>query len=104
MELGTDGHLFDMLTVKGKFEEETTSVITREIVEGIKYMHSKRIIHRDIKLENIVFTFVFSIFIQGMAKICDFGWSIYEPKEFRTTICGTPLYLSPEALIGKKYN
>jgi len=39
-----------------------------------------------------------------MAKICDFGWSVYEPKEFRKTLCGTPLYLSPEILIGKKYN
>lgn len=60
-------------------------------------MHSKAVIHRDIKLENIVFTF-------GMAKICDFGWSIYEPKSFRSTICGTPVYLSPEILQGKKYN
>lgn len=42
--------------------------------------------------------------IQGMAKICDFGWSAYCPKEFRTTLCGTPLYLSPEMLIGKAYN
>lgn len=39
-----------------------------------------------------------------MAKICDFGWSAYCPKEFRTTLCGTPLYLSPEMLVGKAYN
>jgi serine/threonine protein kinase len=39
-----------------------------------------------------------------MAKICDFGWSVYEPKEFRKTLCGTPLYLSPEILQGKRYN
>lgn len=41
---------------------------------------------------------------QGMAKICDFGWSVYEPGEFRKTICGTPLYLSPEILKREKYN
>lgn len=63
MELGTDGHLFDLLAVKGKFEEETTSIITREIIQGIDYMHQKLIIHRDIKLENIVFTMVlFALF------------------------------------------
>jgi serine/threonine protein kinase len=39
-----------------------------------------------------------------MTKICDFGWSVYCPKHFRTTICGTPLYLSPEILLGNKYS
>ena len=39
-----------------------------------------------------------------MAKLCDFGWSVYETKNFRSTICGTPLYLSPETLKGTKYN
>lgn len=39
-----------------------------------------------------------------MAKICDFGWSVYEPGEFRKTICGTPLYLSPEILKRERYN
>ena len=39
-----------------------------------------------------------------MAKICDFGWSVHAPSEFRQTLCGTPLYLSPEVLKGKKYS
>ena len=39
-----------------------------------------------------------------MAKVCDFGWSVHCPKEFRSTICGTPLYLSPEILMGMQYN
>jgi serine/threonine-protein kinase ULK/ATG1 len=42
--------------------------------------------------------------MQGMAKICDFGWAIYEPQGLRTTICGTPLYLAPEMLRGKGYD
>jgi len=59
-------------------------------------MHKKGIIHRDVKMENIVFTCVSMSLFQGMAKICDFGWSVYEPKDnFRSTLCGTPLYLSP---------
>lgn len=39
-----------------------------------------------------------------MPKICDFGWSVYCSNEFRSTLCGTPLYLSPEILQGDGYN
>ena len=59
-------------------------------------MHKKGVIHRDIKLENIIFTC-------GMAKICDFGWSVYEPQGLTFDYLWTPLYLSPEVLKGKKY-
>lgn len=96
MELGTDGHLFEALRINRTFSEETTSIVTREIISGVRHMHSRGVIHRDIKMENIVFTCVFFLLIQGMAKICDFGWSVYEPKNNpRSTLCGTPLYLSP---------
>jgi len=44
------------------------------------------------------------VIIEGLAKICDFGWSVYCPRDFRTTFCGTPLYLSPEILTGHHYN
>jgi len=39
-----------------------------------------------------------------MAKICDFGWSVHSANDFRSTLCGTPIYLSPEILAGKSYN
>jgi len=38
--------------------------------------------------------YIFILF-QGFAKICDFGWSVFNSKELRSTLCGTPLYLSP---------
>lgn len=79
-------------------------MISREVTRGIAYMHTQNMLHRDIKLENIVFTHVISRIIQGMAKICDFGWAVYEPQELRSTLCGTPLYLAPEILKGKSYN
>jgi serine/threonine protein kinase len=58
LELASDGQLFHLMDLHGKFTEESVSLIIRELAEGIKYMHSKSIIHRDIKLENIVFTHV----------------------------------------------
>lgn len=67
-------------------------------------MHAHGVLHRDLKLENIVLTHVTLLDIQGMAKICDFGWAVHEPNELRSTLCGTPLYLAPEALCGEQYN
>lgn len=44
-----------------------------------------------------------STIIQGLIKLCDFGWSI-SSKTMRETFCGTPLYVSPELLKRKNYN
>lgn len=33
--------------------------------------------------------------IQGVAKLCDFGWAVYNVDEYRTTVCGTPVYKTP---------
>ena len=49
MELGCDGQLYDLMKKKPKLHEESVSIITREILEGLSYMHKCKIIHRDIK-------------------------------------------------------
>lgn len=38
-----------------------------------------------------------------MIKICDFGWAV-TTDQFRSTFCGTPLYMSPEIVMGKMYD
>jgi len=60
-------------------------------------MHEKGVIHRDIKPENLLNAF-------GTIKICDFGWSVYDPNNKRTTLCGTPDYVPPEMLLQKNYD
>jgi len=49
MELGCDGQLYDLMKKRPKLKEDSVSLITREIVEGLTYMHKHKVIHRDIK-------------------------------------------------------
>ena len=78
--------------------DELLSVIT-QMANGFEYLHEKGIIHRDIKPQNILLH-------HGIIKICDFGFStlIKENHQLFHTVCGTPLYMSPELLFGKPYS
>jgi serine/threonine protein kinase len=70
----------------------------RQIALGMEYLHTNNILHRDIKPQNILLH-------QGVIKICDFGFStmIKEQHQMFNTVCGTPLYMSPELLLLKPY-
>lgn len=57
-------------------EEKQASAITKEICQGVSQLHKYGVIHRDLKPENIVMSL-------GMAKICDFGWSVASANRMR---------------------
>ena len=67
------------------------------ICEGLYALHLNDVIHRDLKPENVMLSL-------GLPKITDFGWAVYSPKDRRDTFCGTPLYISPELLMGGNYD
>ena len=77
-----------------------------QVASAAEFLETLGLAHRDIKPENILLTMVNLYLTQGnTVKICDFGWSIYNPnKEMRLTLCGTPLYLAPEMVAQISYD
>ena len=67
MEYINGGNLFSFVKKRRKLSEKTAKFLFRQIILGIKYIHEQNIVHRDIKLENLL------IDLNNNIKICDFG-------------------------------
>ncbi|XP_011602590.2 mitogen-activated protein kinase kinase kinase 3 isoform X1 [Takifugu rubripes] len=102
MEYMPGGSVKDQLKAYGALTENVTRKYTRQILEGMSYLHSNMIVHRDIKGANILRDSV------GNVKLGDFGAS----KRLQTicmsgtgirSVTGTPYWMSPEVISGEGY-
>ena len=87
------------------FSEEVVQYLMRQIVSGIRYLHSKHILHRDIKLDNILVKFDTEEdkqkknMLKAKVKIIDFGFARYlDPKELAFSTLGSPINMEPGIL------
>ena len=97
-ELCSGGELFDYLVEKGRVSEPETRIIFGQLCLAVAYIHDKGILHRDLKLENVLLD------ERCRVKLGDFGFTReYERGTLLETFCGTTGYASPEMLQGKKY-
>jgi len=102
MELVDGSELFDRIVNKGYYSEKSTVHIVKQILNAVKYLHSKNIAHRDLKPENLLCS---GSGANEIVKIADFGLSkLFSGDEELTTSCGTPGYVAPEVLMSESYD
>ncbi|MEW5307613.1 MAG: hypothetical protein WDW36_009992 [Sanguina aurantia] len=94
------GELFEILEDDQSLPEEVVQGIAKQLVRALHYLHSNRIIHRDMKPQNIL------IGSAGVVKLCDFGFAraMSCNTMVLTSIKGTPLYMAPELVQEQPYN
>uniref|UniRef100_A0A8C7KQF0 non-specific serine/threonine protein kinase n=2 Tax=Oncorhynchus TaxID=8016 RepID=A0A8C7KQF0_ONCKI len=99
MEYVNGGELFFHLSRERVFSEDRTRFYGAEIVSALDYLHSAKIVYRDLKLENLMLD------KDGHVKITDFGLCKEGITDAATmkTFCGTPEYLAPEVLEDNDY-
>ncbi len=103
MELCLGGELFSLLHYHGGdgnnkgLPPSQTQFYSSCVLDGLAYLHSRKICYRDLKPENLLIDDV------GYIKIVDFGFAkVIEGKSY--TLCGTPEYLAPEIVLAKGHN
>lgn len=97
-ELCSGGELFDYLTEKGRISEQEARHIFGQICLAVNYLHEKGIVHRDLKLENVLLD------ERCRIKLGDFGFTReFDRGAYLETYCGTTGYAAPEMLEGKRY-
>lgn len=94
------GVLSDVLANDATLPESEVRRIAEQLISALHYLHSNRVIHRDLKPQNIL------IGGDGKVKLCDFGFarSMSESSLVMTSVKGTPLYMAPELVQEQPYD
>ncbi|GAA5839620.1 hypothetical protein JCM11251_003560 [Rhodosporidiobolus azoricus] len=92
------GQMLDYIISHGRLRERSARKFARQIGSALEYCHANSIVHRDLKIENIL------ISKTGNIKIIDFGLSnLYSPVSHLSTFCGSLYFAAPELLNAKPY-
>ncbi|KAF1522750.1 CaM kinase-like vesicle-associated protein, partial [Eudyptes sclateri] len=99
LELATGREVFDWILDQGYYSERDTSNVIRQVLEAVAYLHSLKIVHRNLKLENLVY---YNRLKNSKIVISDFHLAKLENGLIKEP-CGTPEYLAPEVVGRQRY-
>ncbi|KHJ96090.1 kinase domain protein [Oesophagostomum dentatum] len=90
-EYAQNGDLFELIRREGRLDEKDAAVYTSQTASALAYLHNRKIVHRDIKAENLL------LYSKKQVQLCDFGLActVLGPL-YR--VCGTPSYCAPEVI------
>lgn len=107
-ELCEAGELSKWIKKQKPIHEDLARLIMRQIVEAIHYLHKHDIVHRDLKLENILIKEYDTESDNFLIKVTDFGLSSQRDSVGTESMfedyCGTPLYMAPEIIDNNPYS
>ena len=95
MEFVQGGLLFDLCQTMGAMGEDAGRFFLNQMLDSIEFMHSRRVVHRDLKLENILIDDNLNL------KLADFGFAVYKNIDALSSYRGTMTYMAPEIKEGK---
>ncbi|KAJ7108640.1 hypothetical protein C8R44DRAFT_294557 [Mycena epipterygia] len=93
LEYASGGELFDHILAHRYLRERDASKLFSQLISGVWYMHQKNIVHRDLKLENLLLDRHRNLIIT------DFGFANHfnrSKNDLMETMCGSPCYAAPE--------
>lgn len=105
MELCDEGELCNLLKKRKTLNENETLTVIRQLADAIAYLHDLDIVHRDLKLENILLCQPVANELLNI-KISDFGLSYVKGsgESMMQSVCGTPMYMAPEVIDEHEYS
>ncbi|KAI8984603.1 kinase-like domain-containing protein, partial [Mycotypha africana] len=99
LQCATGGELFDYILAHRYLKEKDASRLFAQLISGVNYMHKKHIVHRDLKLENLLLD------RHRNVLITDFGFANQFSSahdDLMSTSCGSPCYAAPELVMNQQ--
>uniref|UniRef100_A0A914YW35 Protein kinase domain-containing protein n=1 Tax=Panagrolaimus superbus TaxID=310955 RepID=A0A914YW35_9BILA len=97
-ELAAHGDMLKLIKAKKRLDEPESKFLFRQLVEGLKYLETLKIVHRDLKCENLLLDEYDNL------KIADFGFArVLKDDEESYTFCGSRAYVAYEIMTSKAY-